>query len=155
MLLELGMGASSARFFGLVQSADFYREVLREAVDLMPMGSGQPWLDVGSGPGLVARLAQERGYDAVGFEATSKWSGSPAASRGAARPRFDETRLCDLVAGHGRAEVVSAASLLGVLKDRRAAMLQLLDAVAPRGYRRNDLSKRRQCNVAQTWTALP
>lgn len=48
MLFELRMGAISARVFGLVQSADFYLEVLREAVDLMPMGSGQSWFEVGS-----------------------------------------------------------------------------------------------------------
>ena len=47
----------------------------------------------------------------------------------AVRPRFDETRLRDLVAGHGRAGVLARRTE----RPRRAAMLQLLDAVSARG----------------------
>lgn len=58
----------------------------------------------------------------------------------AVRPPFDETRLCDLVAGHGCTEVVSAAPSLSVLKCRWTAMHQLLDAVAPGGTAQQSLA---------------
>ncbi len=62
------MGSLSARFFDYIQEADFYRDLHREAVALLPAGAGQTWFDIGCGPGLVARLAHARGYDAVGFD---------------------------------------------------------------------------------------
>jgi ubiquinone/menaquinone biosynthesis C-methylase UbiE len=129
------MGAFAARFFGYVQDADFYRDLHREAVALLPVGAGRTWFDVGCGPGLVARLAHERGYDAVGFDIDADMV-RLACRRSAAAAvglRYVESGLDDLVVKNGRADVVSAASLLNVLPDRRAALIQLLDAVAPGG----------------------
>lgn len=128
------MGALSARFFGYVQDADFYRDLHREAVALLPPGDGKTWFDMGCGPGLVARLAHDRGYDAVGFDLDPHMVGlARRRSARAAGLRYVESGLDDLVARHGRADVVSAASLLSVLADRRAALARLLDAVAPGG----------------------
>ena len=128
------MGALAARFFGYVQGADFYRGLHREAVALLPVGAGRIWFDVGCGPGLVARLAYERGYDAVGFDIDADMVRLACRrSAAAAGLRYVESGLDDLVVKHGRADVVSAASLLNVLSDRRAALIQLLDAVAPGG----------------------
>ena len=55
--------------FTWLQGADFYRELHREAVEALPRGSGETWLDVGTGPGLVARLAAANGYRATGIDA--------------------------------------------------------------------------------------
>jgi len=128
------MGALAAHFFSYVQDADFYRDLHREAVVLLPEGAGRTWFDVGCGPGLVARLAHQRGYDATGFDIdTDMVRLACRRSAAAAGLRYVESGLYDLVVNHGRADVVSAASLLNVLPDRRAAFLQLLDAVAPGG----------------------
>ncbi|HEY8708423.1 MAG TPA: methyltransferase domain-containing protein, partial [Burkholderiaceae bacterium] len=98
------MGALSARFFGYVQDADFYRDLHREAVALLPPGAGKTWFDMGCGPGLVARLAHDRGYDAVGFDLDPHMVGlARRRSARAAGPRYVESGLDDLVARHGRA----------------------------------------------------
>ncbi len=55
--------------FGWLHGADFYRATHAEAVALLPTGQGRTWLDVGCGPGLVARLAAARGYTARGVDA--------------------------------------------------------------------------------------
>lgn len=128
------MGSLSARFFGYIQEADFYRDLHREAVALLPAGAGQTWFDIGCGPGLVARLAHERGYDAVGFDLDADMIRlARKRSTAAAGARYVESGLDDLVVRHGQADVVSAASLLSVLPDRRTALAQLLNAVTPAG----------------------
>jgi len=128
------MGAISARFFAFVQGADFYRALHREAVALLPAGAGQTWFDIGSGAGLVATLAHQRGYKALGFDRDAHMvQQAQRRSAHSAGPRFVECGLHDLVARHGRANVVSAASLLSVLPDQSNALKSLLDAVAPGG----------------------
>ena len=62
------MSYISARLFSWIQDAAFYRQLHQEAVELLPRGSGQPWLDAGCGPGLVTRLAAAHGYSAVGVD---------------------------------------------------------------------------------------
>lgn len=128
------MSRLSAHFFGYVQDAGFYRDLHREAVALLPPGTGQTWFDIGCGPGLVARLAHERGYSSVGFDLDAEMIKlARRRSTRAAGPRYLESSLSDLVARHGRADVVSAASLLSVVPDRSAALNQLLGAVSPGG----------------------
>lgn len=128
------MSRLSARLFDYIQGAAFYRDLHREAVALLPPGSGQTWFDIGCGPGLVARSAHERGYDAVGFDLDADMTElARRRSMPGAGPRFVKSGLDGLALRHGRADVVSAASLLSVLPDRRAALDQLLDAVAPGG----------------------
>ena len=64
------MGYLSAAFFTWVQSAQFYVDLHTQAIELLPTGDGKSWLDVGCGPGLVARLARSRGYDVLGLTKT-------------------------------------------------------------------------------------
>jgi ubiquinone/menaquinone biosynthesis C-methylase UbiE len=128
------MGALAAHLFCYIQDADFYRELHRQAVKLLPPGAGKTWFDIGCGPGLVARVARDHGYDAVGFDPDGDMV-RLARQRSHARtgPRFLQSSLEHVRAQYGRADVVSAASLLFVLRDREAGFGKLLDIVAPGG----------------------
>lgn len=130
------MSRLSALFFTRVQAAPFYRALHEQAVGLLPAGHGQVWLDMGCGPGLLSRLAHQRGYRVTGADA------DPAMVRQARRqaihlgpegPRFEVGRLREAGQALGTAEVVSAASLLAVLPDRPAALRDLLRLLRPGG----------------------
>ncbi len=119
--------------FTWLQGADFYFDLHKEAVESLPAGNGKQWLDIGSGPGLVARLAAERGYRALGIDTdpqmvtAAQWiarhSHSPADFQ-----TGDFTRL-----PAESAQVVSAASLLAVLPDREAGLRSLWRLLRPGG----------------------
>lgn len=123
----------STLLFTWLQGADFYFDLHQQAVDSLPAGNGETWLDIGSGPGLVARLAAERGYRALGIDtdpqmvATAQWiarrSNSPA--------EFQTGDFTSLPAES--AQVVSAASLLAVLPDREAGLRSLWHLLRPSG----------------------
>jgi len=127
------MSAASAVFFAWVQGAPFYADVHAAAVDLLPKGGGKTWLDVGCGPGLVARLASQRGYDVVGIDH------DPAMIQRARRFAHDERRCrfevgdLDHLAGAHRADIVSAASLLFALPNPHAAIRHLWRCVRAGG----------------------
>ena len=120
--------------FTWLQGADFYHDLHKQAVDLLPQGNGQHWLDIGSGPGLVTRLAAERGYRATGIDtdpqmvAAAKWIASWKHST-ADFQTSDFTRL-----PAESAQVVSAASLLAVLPDREAGLRSLWRLLRPGGF---------------------
>jgi len=124
----------SAWWFDVVQGAQFYQALHQEAVALLPPGAGQTWVDVGCGPGLVARLAQQRGYQALGLDLDGAMVRQARRhQRGTNSPRYVQAGLHDVAAHAAPAAVVSAASLLMVVPDRQAAMQELLRAVAPGG----------------------
>lgn len=127
------MGIIAARFFTYVQSAALYQELHQRAVARLPQGHGLTWLDVGCGPGLVARCAQRHGYEAMGVDS------DPAMIRQAQRiaqcmrvpARFKVVGLDDISpAGF---DVVCAASFLVVMKDRRGALENLKSLAQPTG----------------------
>ena len=62
------MSFIAAKLFDWLQGADFYHAAHRAAVEHLPPGDGKLWVDVGCGPGLVARLAAARGYRAIGVD---------------------------------------------------------------------------------------
>jgi ubiquinone/menaquinone biosynthesis C-methylase UbiE len=123
--------------FRWVQGAAFYEDVHAAAVALLQRGEGLSWLDVGTGPGLVARLAARRGYDALGIDR------DPAMIRAAralapavtspARCRFEVADLAAVEASCAAADVVSAASLLIVVPEPQGALAQLWGRVRPGG----------------------
>ena len=91
------------------------------------------WLDVGCGPGLVARCAQQQGYTATGLDI------DPAMVRQAQRtagrmqmsPQFIAAAL-DTYSAPGY-DIVSAASFLIVMKAQRAALEKLKSLVQLKG----------------------
>jgi ubiquinone/menaquinone biosynthesis C-methylase UbiE len=128
------MSAVAARFFALVQGAGFYRAYLEEAVALLPGGDGSRLVDVGCGPGLLTRLAAARGYEALGIDADPAMVATAArlARRERSAATFLHGQLSDLPA-LPQADVVVAASLLAVVRDREAALETLWRCVKPGG----------------------
>jgi SAM-dependent methyltransferase len=121
----------SARFFAWVQDAGFYAELHRVAVALVPPSGGR-WLDVGCGPGLVAGLAADAGFDAVGVDRDPDMVRlAERRHRGRDALRFETGDLETIVPCS--ADVVSAASLLAALPEPRAGVRRLWDAVRPGG----------------------
>ena len=119
--------------FTWLQGADFYYNLHKEAVDSLPRGNGKIWLDVGCGPGLVARLAAERGYQTTGMDAdvymiqSAKW----IATRQGLSIDFKTGDAFNLPMES--ADVVSAASLLAVLGDKVSGLNSLWKCVRPGG----------------------
>jgi ubiquinone/menaquinone biosynthesis C-methylase UbiE len=123
----------STILFTWLQGADFYYNLHKQAVELLPQASGQSWLDVGSGPGLVSRLAAQRGYqvtridsDTASIQAAKLIAGSQGLSI-----EFKSGDVFDLPPKS--ADVVSAASLLAVLPDREKGLKSLWGAVRAGG----------------------
>jgi SAM-dependent methyltransferase len=129
------MGYFSARLFTWLQDAEFYRALHRQAVDLLPLGAGRVWLDVGCGPGLVTRLAAAKGYDAIGVDADEQMIrvAHRIARRCDSSARFVQQQLAALDTSVVPAEVVSASSFLAVVDDVPLALSQLWRAVRPGG----------------------
>ena len=130
------MKPSVARFFSRLQNADFYRESHAAAVAMLPLGQGESWWDVGCGPGLIARLGAERGYEVVAFDADPAMLAAarqhPEADRVVGGYR--QGKLAELACAQAGAAVVSAASLLAVLDDKAQALADLLACVRPGGF---------------------
>jgi 2-polyprenyl-3-methyl-5-hydroxy-6-metoxy-1,4-benzoquinol methylase len=123
------MSVAAAQLFRWVQAATFYIDVHRDAVALVAATEAATWLDVGCGPGLLARLAAERGFAVIGIDR------DPAMIRFATRQtttaRFEVGDLADL--GTESADIVSAASLLCVVPDPAGTATSLWAALRPGG----------------------
>jgi ubiquinone/menaquinone biosynthesis C-methylase UbiE len=123
----------ASTLFTWLQEADFYYDLHRQAVEALPAGEGETWLDIGTGPGLVARLAAARGYRATGIDT------NPQMIRTARRIAQREHSYADFQTGElamlptESAYVVSAASLLAVLPGRMSGLASLWKALKPGG----------------------
>jgi ubiquinone/menaquinone biosynthesis C-methylase UbiE len=120
--------------FTWLQGADFYFDLHKQAVESLPAGRGETWLDVGSGPGLVTRLAAERGYRAIGIDTDLQMIASARriARREHSSADFQTGDIASFPAES--AQVVSAASLLAVLPDREAGLRSLWRLLRPGGF---------------------
>lgn len=129
------MSAASARWFSWVQGAGFYSDHLRDAVALLPPGDGRTFLDMGCGPGLMTRLAAAHGYRAVGIDVDQAMVATArrAAHREGSTATFERGDLHASALRPVRADVVAAASLLAVARDRPAALQALWHRVATGG----------------------
>lgn len=124
----------AAHLFTWIQGADFYRSLHAEAVAMLaPADGAQTWIDVGCGPGLVARLAAARGYQARGIDLQPAMirSAQRIARRTGSPASFQVGAIASLRAAS--ATVVSAASLLAVLPQPRAGLADLWRGVRPGG----------------------
>ncbi len=124
----------STLLFTWLQGADFYFDLHKQAVDSLPTGNGETWLDIGSGPGLVARLAAERGYRALGIDTDPQMvaAAKRIARRNHSPAEFQTGDFTSLPAES--AQVVSAASLLAVLPNREAGLRSLWHLLCPSGF---------------------
>ena len=124
----------STLLFTWLQGADFYFDLHQQAVDSLPIGNGETWLDIGSGPGLVARLVAERGYRATGIDTDPQMvaAAKRIARRNHSPAEFQTGDFTSLPAEF--AQVVSAASLLAVLPDREAGLRSLWHLLRPGGF---------------------
>ena len=119
--------------FTWLQGADFYFDLHKQVVESLPTGNGDTWLDIGSGPGLVARLAAERGYRTLGIDTDPQMiaAAKHIARREHSSAEFQTGDFTTLPAES--ASVVSAASLLAVLPDREAGLRSLWHLLRPSG----------------------
>lgn len=123
----------STLLFTWLQGADFYRALHREAVEILPIGNGETWLDIGCGPGLVTRFAAERKYRAIGIDTDPQMiaSAKRIARRTHSSAEFQTGDFTTFPAES--AHVVSAASLLAVLPDREEGLRSLWHLLRPGG----------------------
>lgn len=129
------MSLFAATFFGWLQDADFYRELHRDAVALLPPGEGGLWIDAGCGPGLVARLAAAHGYRALGVDVDAEMIAAARrrARRDAVASEFVVGSADRLATIAPAADVVSAASLLAVSPNPEGLLRALGQALKPDG----------------------
>jgi len=123
-----------AVLFTWLQGAEFYSDIHKQAVDTLPSGKGETWIDIGCGPGLVSRLASKKLYNVTGVD-TDK-SMIKAAKR---LNKWHETKATFEVGDltyltNKQFNVVSAASLLAVLDDKQEALNTMWESVLPKGY---------------------
>ena len=129
------MSVLAARLFAWLQDAAFYREAHLAAADLLPGGEGRTWLDIGCGPGVLTRIAADRGYAARGIDRAPEMIDTAvrlAAERNS-RAEFAVSDLDGAIASEARYDVVSASSLLVVLPDPAAALRRLMSLAKPDG----------------------
>jgi len=129
------MSATAARLFTWVQDAQFYRDMHLAAAGTLPDGDRRTWLDVGCGPGILTRIAADKGYAARGIDRDPDMI-EAARRLGRERNRPAEFEVSDIEAASTRGElydVVSASSLLVVLPNPAAALRQLAALTKPRG----------------------
>jgi trans-aconitate methyltransferase len=129
------LSALTAKFFTQVEAAGFYAALLRDALDLLPDGHGRTLIDIGCGPGALARLAAARGYHATGVDSDPAMIAQAArlARRDRSSASFTVATLGHAASSAGQADVVTAASLLAVVPDSAVALHQLWSCVAPLG----------------------
>ena len=127
------MGHFGAKIFVWLQGVEFYKSLHAEAIEKLPAGEGKKWVDVGCGPGLLARLAAKKGYDALGIDADSSmiWNAKRIARTENSSARFKTGDVFRIPPES--ADIVSASSLLATLEDKVGGFQALFGAVKPGG----------------------
>lgn len=125
------MSRVGAALFSWLHRARFYEQLHAEAVSLLGAGAQHTWLEVGTGPGLVAGLAAASGFRVTGIDRDDAMIRAARQRHGA---EIDWVRAeLEGLNALGSFDVVSAASLLIVLPDARAGLEQLWACVRPGG----------------------
>lgn len=127
----------AARLFTWLHRADFYSAFHYEAVKLLPEGDGQPWFDIGCGPGVLSRAAATRGYQVTGFDIDRdmiKAASMLSVNTGFNTPKYEQFDIFKTNSPHLRAKVASASSLLPVIKNKEDALRRLYSLVEVGGF---------------------
>jgi 2-polyprenyl-3-methyl-5-hydroxy-6-metoxy-1,4-benzoquinol methylase len=129
------MSAGAARLFAWLQDAQFYVDMHLDAVTGMANGDSRAWLDIGCGPGLLTRIAADKGYATRGVDRDPDMI--EVARRLSIERRIPaEFAISDLEtesARGGSYDIVSASSLLVVLPAPQAALHRLIGLTKPGG----------------------
>lgn len=129
------MSSGAVKLFTFLQEADFYQRMHWDAVNLLEEGWGKLWLDVGCGPGLLTRMASDRGYVAQGIDYDLDMV--EAAQNMAIK--LNNNSIYESLDVHslnriGRSyDVESASSLLVLMPDPFFLLRQLMDIIKPGG----------------------
>ncbi len=130
------MSVKAARLFAWLQDAEFYRGMHLAAASILPEGNPrQTWLDVGCGPGVLTRIAADKGYSARGIDCDPDMI-ERARYLSSERKNCAVFEVSDIETASRadeRFDVVSASSLLVVLPDPAAALRQLVALTKPEG----------------------
>lgn len=123
------------RLFTYLQGAEFYRALHVAAVQLLPSGQDRSWLDVGCGPGLLTRLAAERGYVALGIDRSARMITAAKAliGKGEKRTCFMQSDIVEALSRGQRYDVVSASSLVVATADPVESLARLETLLKPGG----------------------
>lgn len=129
------MTSFSVELFKFLQGADFYRQIHLAAAQLLTRGDGRTWLDVGCGPGLLTRIAAERGYRAHGIDRSA---GMIMAAKALAQVNdssasFDCSDIDAVVTSEQQYDVVSASSLIVVTSEPAKTLREVERLVKPGG----------------------
>ena len=127
------MSYFGAKLFVWLQGAEFYKSLHAEAIEKLPAGEGKKWVDVGCGPGLIARFAATKGFDALGIDADSSmiWEAKKIARTENSSAQFEIGDVFRIPPES--ADIVSASSLLATLGDKVGGFQALFGAVKPGG----------------------
>jgi len=127
------MGYFGAKLFVWLQGAEFYKSLHSEAIEKLPAGKDKKWVDVGCGPGLLARFAATKGYDTIGIDTDSSmiWEAKKIARNESSFASFEVGDVFHIPPQS--ADIVSASSLLATIDDKVGAFRALLGAVKPGG----------------------
>jgi len=129
------MSVMTAHLFSWLQDAEFYYDMHLAAANMLKDGNRRTWLDVGCGPGVLTRIAADKGYAARGIDRDLTMIDA-AQRRSTKRNNAATFEVSDIEAESIRSErydVISASSLLIVMPDPAAALRQLAALAKPGG----------------------
>ncbi len=126
---------ATARLFSWLQDAEFYRDMHLAAADMLADGDRGAWLDVGCGPGVLTRIAADKGYAARGIDRDPNMveAARRLADERNSPAKFEVSDVATESGHNQRYDVVSASSLLVVLADPAAALGRLIALAKPGG----------------------
>lgn len=120
-----------ARFFKWLQEQKFYANIHREASAPLSREGGA-WYDIGCGPGILTRIADELSFQSTGFDSSPDMI--LMANKTHHHLRFVQMSLSELIqSNYPKAQVVSASSFIFVLPESSNGLNELWSLVAPEG----------------------
>ncbi len=123
-LMILGwLRRDAAGFFDRLQRLDWYADAMARWVDGVPVRRGDRVLDVGCGPGHVARMLVGRGARVTAVDRSAAMVARARANASGCEVRRGDALALPLE--DESQDVVLAASLVNVVSERRALLVEL------------------------------